>query len=619
MLGLLFWYNLLIRFQSYLERGQILKKISKIISVLFAFLLLVCLYARPAQADVSYEINNLKVHAKVNRHGSLSMTRQVDYYFDSDARGLYYRQNLNKNQKLTQAKVMLKDKQGKLIELKPGSGENNSYELTKDTSGYRFKVYHRIFEDDKVSIIYQYKISNAVINWQDTAELNFKIIGNNWDTDLDHVTATIDFSNGKTVPSLKAWAHGPLTGNIKVSPEKGRVILSQNDLAGDVGIELHAIFPTSLTAKNQNIRNEKHRQKIISQEIKLAKEANRKRQNRRIISRIYTIVSIAISGIITLFSTVKYFHNKKRPAPLNKKDIPHNFEIPSVDPVTAIILDTGKRPAPRAFGAYLTQLAGKRQIKISQTDKKSVFEIKLLKPEILEADPFLKHLFTKVGDGKSFTTKELQKADLLDEFTRWQDRQYNKLITGNLFDQKALDSFTSSSAGVLSANFILLFLWIIGLTISFTASAGVLILALLNLFFTLKYNKLINYYTSEGILATNQVRGFVKMLDDIGNFKTKDIGELIFWEGVMPYAVAFGLAKKVIAQLRVDFSSQDLDPLFVYYPIFMYDTNISSFDNSINTALYNGTGSNSSLSGNSGGFSVGSSGGFGGGSGGGAF
>lgn len=62
----------------------------------------------------------------------------------------------------------------------------------------------------------------------------------------------------------------PLTGNIKVNHKLGQVILTQNDLAGDVGIELHAIFPNSLTVQNKNTRSEKRRKQIISQEIKLA-------------------------------------------------------------------------------------------------------------------------------------------------------------------------------------------------------------------------------------------------------------------------------------------------------------------------------------------------------------
>ncbi|CCI86796.1 Protein of unknown function [Lactobacillus gigeriorum] len=38
--------------------------------------------------------------------------------------------------------------------------------------------------------------------------MNFKIIGNNWDSDLEHVEAIVNFANGTPIPDLKAWAHG---------------------------------------------------------------------------------------------------------------------------------------------------------------------------------------------------------------------------------------------------------------------------------------------------------------------------------------------------------------------------------------------------------------------------
>lgn len=56
------------------------------------------------------------------------------------------------------------------------------------------------------------------------------------------------------------------------------------------------------------------------------------------------------------------------------------------------------------------------------------------------------------------------------------------------------------------------------------------------------------------------------MLDDIGQFKLRDIGELTLWEQVMPYAIAFGLAKKVLKQLKLEFSEEiAADPYWTYY------------------------------------------------------
>ena len=599
---------------------MLMKKIGALISTIFAFILVLFFCANPTKADVDYNISNLKITAQVNTDGSLTMKRQVSYDFDSSAHGVYYRQNLAKNQDLVEPSVSIKTNNGPQVKIKQDSGSNNSYQLSHDNNGYRFKIYHKIAADHRLIVTYQYRITNAIINWQDTAELNFKIIGNNWDSDLEHVEAIVNFANSTQIPDLKAWAHGPLTGNIKVNHKLGQVILTQNDLAGDVGIELHAIFPNSLTVQNKNTRSEKRRKQIISQEIKLANEANRKRRARKITGIAYTAVSTLIAAITAIFSIIKYWKSKKNQVTLiSRKASVHNFEIPPVDAVTAKILDSGQKPNAQSFSAYLIQLAGKGNIKIDKTNKRNNFEIQLLKPEILETDPILNQLFNKVGDGTKFTTKQLRKAKLADEFIAWQERKYKKVSTEGLFDKAKLERYTSTSMGLLATNFIILFLLIISFIFSFQVLFVLVIIGLINLYFSSKYKKITNYYTEHGIETTNQVRGFIKMLDDIGKFQTKDIGELIFWEDVMPYAVAFGLAKKVIAQLKIDFDNETLAPMFLYYPILQYDTDFTAFDNSINTALYNSIGANSSLSGGSGGFSGGSSGGFGGGSGGGAF
>jgi uncharacterized membrane protein len=123
-------------------------------------------------------------------------------------------------------------------------------------------------------------------------------------------------------------------------------------------------------------------------------------------------------------------------------------------------------------------------------------------------------------------------------------------------------------------------------------------------------------YTAEGVALVNQLRGFKKMLADIGRFNLKEVGELVLWEKIMPYAVAFGLAPKVAAALKANFDTEELENSFIiYYPFFINGKDFDFgevFANSFSTSL-------ASTSGSSGGFSGGNSGGFGGGSGGGAF
>ena len=104
-------------------------------------------------------------------------------------------------------------------------------------------------------------------------------------------------------------------------------------------------------------------------------------------------------------------------------------------------------------------------------------------------------------------------------------------------------------------------------------------------------------YTTEGQKLRYQIRCFKKMLKDIGKFDLKEVGDIILWEQILPYAVAFDLADRVIDALKFEFGEKAIEDAF------------SSALSSVS----------SSASGGSGGFSSGSSGGVGGGSGGGAF
>lgn len=147
-----------------------------------------------------------------------------------------------------------------------------------------------------------------------------------------------------------------------------------------------------------------------------------------------------------------------------------------------------------------------------------------------------------------------------------------------------------------------------------------IILAILNGISWLVAASRLGIYTEKGVEITNQVRSFKKMLENIGNFKMRDIGELILWEDIMPYAVALGLSEKVLKQLRLEFSESELatSDLVVYQALYLNNSSSNNFEHSF-TSAFNAGSSISSDSGSSGGFSSGSSGGFGGGSGGGAF
>lgn len=582
---------------------------------------LTIIFTKPASADVDYDITNVDVTAHVNINGSLLMERRITYKFDDDAHGVFYQQNLTNNQELKNQQVRIISGKNSQPVVQSDSHSNNTYELSHSDHGYRFKVWHNVTDGDKFTVIYTYEITNAIINWKDTAELNFKIIGDGWDTDLDNVRVGIFFPG--PVKDLKAWAHGDLSGQITVNPEKGNIIMTAANVSGNEGIEVHSLFPTAVTSQNKNIRDQNHKKYVLNQEAKFAREANERRQR----SRIFGLGALALSGLFSLFIIIKSFTLKKSGVkPKKEKQLPRNYDLPRVSPVMAEILDIDNKPSSRSLTAYLMELAVQKRIEIDpvKVRRKTYYKISLTDKDLKDEVPLIRYLFNKVGDGKSLTTYELKKhrsSKLSKIFASWQKQKKQEAVSAGFLD-KQIESKKDTNLVLMIILLVLSGAGIIAAFFSSERAAGLFIAAVIligvAILATIYSNKKLSPYTDKGAEATNQVRGFKKMLDEIGNFKMREVGELPLWEKIMPYAVALGVSKKVLKQLKIEFADEIDDANILFWGPF-YSSGQDGFASNFNSSFNSGANLNSSASGGSGGFSGGSSGGFGGGSGGGAF
>lgn len=598
-----------------------MKKLFQLIIGMIMLIALTIIFTKPALADVDYDITNVDVTAHVNTNGSLLMERRIIYKFDDDAHGVFYQQNLTNNQELKNQQVRIISGKNSQPVVQSDSHANNTYELSHGDHGYRFKVWHNVTDGDKFTVIYTYEITNAIINWKDTAELNFKIIGDGWDTDLDNVRVGIFFPG--PVKDLKAWAHGDLSGQITVNPEKGNIIMTAANVSGNEGIEVHSLFPTAVTSQNKNIRDQNHKKYVLNQEAKFAREANERRQR----SRIFGLGALALSGLFSLFIIIKSFTLKKSGVkPKKEKQLPRNYDLPRVSPVMAEILDIDNKPSSRSLTAYLMELAVQKRIEIDpvKVRRKTYYKISLTDKDLKDEVPLIRYLFNKVGDGKSFTTYELKKhrsSKLSKIFASWQKQKKQEAVSAGFLD-KQIESKKDTNLVLMIILLVLSGAGIIAAFFSSEGAAGLFIAAVIligvAILATIYSNKKLSPYTDKGAEATNQVRGFKKMLDEIGNFKMREVGEMPLWEKIMPYAVALGVSKKVLKQLKIEFADEIDDANILFWGPF-YSSGQDGFASNFNSSFNSGANLNSSASGGSGGFSGGSSGGFGGGSGGGAF
>ncbi|MFR0514700.1 DUF2207 family protein [Limosilactobacillus mucosae] len=571
-------------------------------------------------ADGDFNIKQYQVNVDVLKNGDANLTQKITYEFNGDFHGVYYNQDLKGIGKADQIAAAV-EQNGHLTKLPISqSGQNDTVKTTQTNDWLRLKVYHQI-SDAEATFIYHYRLHNVITSYQDTAELNWKIIGTGWDEPLHNVSIVIQLP-GKNIDSLKAFTHGPLNGKTVVLKKQGRVRMTVDRVSAHQFVESHLLFDNAIVPDSTKHVDKKVLAAKLKEEQELAKKANAKRAQQRHRLRIIKLGYSAVS----IFGILAYgwWFIKKQPAMSKQRPLVHSFEIPPYPVEQAFAIDKNQQPNARVLSGYLMQLAGEYKIEIQKTTADD-YRFTVKKPAVLAENSLLSMMFEKCGDGQNFT---------ISQFKKWSKKRQHAKKLAQAFDQWAQDSLEQArQTGYYDENadhfkqlnvFLLIMVALLIFGMIFVVDGLILkivigVLFVLTLGWGAWYSHRLLPYTPKGQQMKYDLDCFILMLKDIGDFKLKEVGDIILWEQILPYATAFGLAKKVIKELRLSFTDAELnDSILISYPwIFASDPWTGTFESTFEKAL--DLGNSSSTSGGSGGFSAGSSGGFGGGSGGGAF
>ncbi|WP_048000493.1 DUF2207 domain-containing protein [Lactiplantibacillus herbarum] len=588
-------------------------------------------YDQPLHASADYDITNYQVNVDIQKDGSANVTQAVTYQFDDDYHGVFNVQDLKGIQGAQFQNVTTRLNNGKTMTASAAtSGANNTYQLTQNDSEMRVKLYRTVEEDDQLRVVYHYQLKGIVTNYADTAELNWKVIGTGWDVALDNVKIVMQLP-AKNVSTLQAWTHGPLSGQTKVDKAAGRGTMTVSHNPANQFVESHLLFPTSVTAANTRTSSDKRKAAVQKQEAALAKTANQKRRRNTMLRRILFGTIVAAWGLVIIgygwWLARQRVNRHQRPIPLN-----HFFEVPAVTPAVAESLWAHRSPNTDALTAEILRAAANQELKIEPVAGGRRPDVKLtqLKPV---TNSFLANCFKQIAVDDQLSLGQLKKFGERDKsgrmgkwFSAWQNEVDQDVAVyedepNYLIRSRWLTSaMTVTMVGALATGVGLVIN--IGTMIVMGVAAVIAALAFWGGWMIQRRRIAIN--TDEGLELINQIDGLRRMMKDIGHFNTAEVGDLILWEQLLPYAAAFGLTKQVTAQLAIDFGTTALATgMLVYYPLFYAGGGVnfdlsSTLSNSFDGAL-SASGSASSPAGGSGGFSGGSSGGFGGGSGGGAF
>lgn len=588
----------------------------------------------------SYDITDYDMAIDVAKDGSAAVTQKVRYDFDGDFNGVYYNQDTAGIDGMTALSVAVQSSSGVKALTASNTEAPGTYTTTDSDNRRQIKVFYPV-SDDTVTFLYRYRLNGVVTNYRDTAELNWKVIGTGWDVPLNNVKVTIQLPQ-KNVRQLQAWTHGPLSGNTKVERKAGRVVITLDKNPANTFVESHMLFPTAVTADNAKTSDKNRKKAVQQQEADFAKEANAVRRRAQLIPSLIAFASLILGGIVLV---TQLFWLRKHPAERYPEPAPikHWYDIPEYPPAVAQRLVNAFGPNKKAFTATLMDLAVAKKITITATKvgNKDTFALaptaKFTNPERV-----FKLLFETVprrNRDEGVTLVDIKnygrtdKSGLLSKaYEDWEMRvrgavdelHYENTINGQIRN-RAWVIAVASTVFAAGASVAALFTFP-SVRVPLWGLSGLLVLA--GWILLLGKTHALPRYTQLGAQKINEVRGFKQMLEDVGHFDMAQVGDLILWDRILPYAVAFGSADKVVAALKMNFSEEQLaTSMPINYPLFIYGYGGFGGQADFGEAFTSGFGSSlaashsasSNVGGGSGGFSGGNSGGFGGGSGGGAF
>ena len=486
----------------------------------------------------------------------------------------------------------------------------------------------------------EYTVNDAIAKYQDKAELYWQFVGADFEVNAQKVLGTITLpQNVISQDEIRVWGHTEdLNGEIHVVDSR-TIEFEVNGRNRGKYIEVRTLFPTEMITTR--MQNKKILQEVIAEETVWAEEANQKRANRQMMKNVVVIGVTVISAVLSVFLLKSIFRKAKEAKSLNKikpsQEMMYFREMPREDATPAEALYLIKKQTStfmsdeigKIFSATLLDLGLKKCLSFevikNEKGKENIYiEIKkkatvtLTKEEIA----VLEFLLQACGEKDKISVKELEKyiqksqtkvVKLKDTIDKWIPKRLQEI---GLEDEKQKEEYKKYSDQIVGGFFGLFFSFIIGAIVASEFGAWVLIgiipliiLQIINLIVTRNLQSKINVFTQNGIDEIEKWKGLKKYMQEFSLLKEKEVPDLVIWEKFLVYATVFGIADKVIKQLKIVYPNmEEISDINNYtYLYFMMHTNFStSFSNSVSTSM---TSSYSSATGGGGGFSGGGGGG----------
>jgi len=577
--------------------------IKLIIMAIIAFIILIIIISENTGEKIQY-LNNLDYNVVFDESGNMHVTETWDIYIEN-TNTLFKTFNLSKTKfgNIVNPKV---------VDLKTGEELTQIYRemyyVTEDCyygleiNSHEYEIAWGVgLEGSRDTRKYQisYTVNDVVTDYNDIQEIYWQFLGKGQNSvPAKKVTGTVKLPTGiENLDKLRVWGHGQISGEIhKVN--NSEVEFNINNLNPGAMIEIRIVTEDKIfDVYNENkIRNYRYLDALLNEEEKWAEETNYEVSIRKNVIKLFIIIYIVIIILygISVFKylKIKNYKNKNN----KKKEIKYYRDIPrekTATPGEALYLYkfykdrlTTQEVQSQTIAATILDLCLKKKITLRLEDKKVYVAIIADEAGLKEDEEKVYNLLKEASKGKEeFEIEELNKF-AKNKYTKYSDYM-NKIVNAarnSLYNLKLIDKANeklyakckySTSKGLMIKN-LYEFLWVMYFVLiipSFNISASIIfgmgyktsyltflisvipMIALMLYKWNIqeKIQSQIAVLTESGAEEKAQWKGLKKYLEEYSLIEDREVIELVLWEKYLVYGTAFGIADKVIEQMKANY------------------------------------------------------------------
>ena len=580
----------------------------------------------------SFRIEKLDIEANLQKDGSMVVSEAVTYdideingvYFDIDAKGFG---------ELQYIQVFEDDSTGGFKEV-----DSSNYEVSVSDELYRIKLYSKN-HNNRRTFKFVYKLPEAITVYDDVAQFNRKMVGQEWQQGINYITAKviIPVSSSYDNSNILVFGHGPLTG--EVDKEGNTVIYKLNNYYPGDFLEAHILMEPEIFSEynKSKIVHKDMKQKLLDMEAKFADEANAERdkaiRQQEMINKVFEKPGLIFGVLSSIWGALMYYIHvifKRKNKVKNSvgkylRELPDNSSPALVGGFMTNSINDNE------ILATIVDLVRRKVLTLENSDKNSIIMLTGSTENLSAQEKAIVDIYINdFGDGKSLDLKSFgffQKVPMsvARKFEKW------RAMVQSEMDRKNLTYQGLGCLGVIFFAFFPMIFTFAGLVIGMiTGNKMFLLIVVMGIILFVSGAKA-RYPRKELAEAKDKWQAFKNFLSDYSQLEEAKITSVHLWEQYFVYAVALGVSEKVVKAYKKALDMGVINDVqgvnsLAYSPIFnpMFSRSFSNLNGMVsrtNSGASSAIASSrrSSSSGGGGGFSSRSSGGGGSRGGGGGF